>query len=164
MTQDPHCRACLRYGWTAVAAFLLLGLFLESLHLIKASFYMDLRIRQELWTLAHAHGTLLAVLNLLFALSGEHCIVSERARQLGSQAMRAGALLVPVGFFLGGIGTYEGDPSLFVVFVPIGAVLVFLATAQLAWGAWSQGKGPASQASTAGTAPKTAKRARKARR
>ncbi|NNF15620.1 MAG: hypothetical protein HKN70_02680, partial [Gammaproteobacteria bacterium] len=126
----------LRYGWTAIAVFLLLGLFLESLHLIKAPFYMEINIRRELWTLAHAHGTLLGIINIVFALCALACLPDETKRARASVTLRAGALLMPVGFLLGGVGNSEVDPSLAIVFVPIGALLVLHAVSVTAVGAW----------------------------
>ncbi len=131
---DPACQSCLRFGWTAIAAFLLLGLVLESFHLIKAPFYFDLHLRRELCTLAHAHGTLLGILNVVFALTAEHCLSSAKGRQRASLALRVGALLLPLGFLLGAIGAAEGDPSLFILSVPTGALLVLGAAAAMAWG------------------------------
>ena len=132
---DLPSRACLRYGWSAVAGFLLMGLMLESLHLFKVPFYEDVRLRRELWTLAHAHGTLLGALNVLFAATAVSCIPGEAARLRASRLLRAGGVLVPFGFLLGGIGNAEGDPSLFIGIVPVGAVLAFLGTGALALGA-----------------------------
>lgn len=133
---DPASRAALRYGWTAIAAFLLLGLLLESLHLFKAPFYVEISIRRELWTLAHAHGTLLGILNVVFALCASSCVADGGKRSRASLSLRSGALLVPVGFFLGGTGNSEVDPSLAIVLVPLGALLVLHAVAVTAVGAW----------------------------
>lgn len=126
----------LRYGWTALALFLLLGLGLEFLHLVKAPWYLDVRIRRELWVLAHAHGTLLAAINLLFALTAERCLPDARKRRLAGRMLAWGAALVPAGFFFGGIGNSESDPSLFIIATPIGALMVLHAFAVTAVGAW----------------------------
>ena len=133
VSPDP---TCLRFGWTAVAGFLLLGIVLEACHLWKAPFYVDQALRRELWTLAHAHGTLLGVLTLVFATVGARCLPAEGTRRAASLMLRAGALLVPAGFFLGGVGNAEGDPSPFILMVPLGAGLAFLAVAATALGAW----------------------------
>jgi hypothetical protein len=124
-----------------VAGFLLLGIVLESLHLLKAPFYVDARLRRELWTLAHAHGTLLGALTVLFALTGAACLPDDRARRRAGAALRAGALLVPLGFFLGGIGNAEGDPSLPIVLVPVGALGALYGAGALALGAWRNARG-----------------------
>ena len=64
-------RRHLRFGWYALLGFLILGAFLEGLHGFKAGFYLDVthETRRLMWRLAHAHGTLLALVNIAFALS-----------------------------------------------------------------------------------------------
>jgi hypothetical protein len=42
------------------------------------------------------------------------------------------AILLPAGFFLGGIVTYGGDPGFGVWLVPIGALLLFYSIARIA--------------------------------
>jgi hypothetical protein len=42
----------------------------------------------------------------------------------------AGAILMPLGFFLGGILNSEGDPSLGIALVPLGALLLVMALAR----------------------------------
>ena len=133
---DPPIRSALRFGWTALAVFLLLGLSLEFLHLIKAPWYLDLRIRRELWVLAHAHGALMGVMNLLFAATASACLPEARKRALASAMLRWGGALVPAGFFFGGIGNTESDPSLAIALTPIGALMVLHAFAVTAVGAW----------------------------
>lgn len=132
---DPHSRTSLQWGWALLALFLLGGLTLEFLHLIKAPWYFEVRIRRELWVLAHAHGALLAVLNLLFAYSATYCLPEVRKRALAGGMLRWGAVLVPAGFFLGGIGNSESDPSLFITLTPIGAVMALHAVTSMALGA-----------------------------
>jgi hypothetical protein len=41
--------------------------------------------------------------------------------------LRIGAIAMPLGFFLGGILNGEGDPSLFVALVPVGALFLVVA-------------------------------------
>lgn len=129
---DPACFACLRVGWVMIAIFLVGGLVLESLHFVKAPFYVDARLRRELWTLAHAHGTLLGVINVIFALTASRHVGDETRRARAAALLRLGAPLVPAGFFLGGIGAAEGDPSVFVALVPIGALLCAAAVGMVA--------------------------------
>ena len=133
---DPATRTALRYGWTALALFLAFGLFLEFLHLIKAPWYLDVRIRRELWVLAHAHGALLAAVSLLFASTAAHCLPDPARRGRAARMLCIGAALVPAGFFLGGIGNSESDPSLLIVATPVGALLVLHAFTVTALGAW----------------------------
>lgn len=133
---DNDIRACLRYGWTALAAFMIVGLGLESLHLVKAPLYFEVRIRRELWTLAHAHGGLLAIITIAFAHSAARLMEDSKRRHRAGLAMRVGALAVPLGFFFGGIGNAETDPSLAILLVPVGALCVLHAVVSLALAAW----------------------------
>jgi hypothetical protein len=48
-----------------------------------------------------------------------------------SLALISAAILMPVGFFLGGIVIYDGDPGLGVWLVPIGAALLFYSIARI---------------------------------
>ena len=124
-------RVCLIHGWIMVTLFLTMGLVLESFHLVKLPFYVDVHLRRELWTLAHAHGTLLGAITILFGLSVARL---ERVRGLAAagKLLRAGSVLVPLGFLLGGVGNSEGDPSLFILLVPTGGALALLGLAMLA--------------------------------
>ena len=124
------------YGWTALACFMAGGLALEFLHLIKAPWYFEVRIRRELWTLAHAHGTLLSIVCIVWAAAGAKLLATDKKRGLAAKTLCAGALLMPAGFFLGGIGNTEIDPSLMIILTPIGALLLLHATAATALGAW----------------------------
>ncbi|MFO0670591.1 MAG: hypothetical protein U0235_13330 [Polyangiaceae bacterium] len=120
-------RRHLRVGFGALALFVLLGLLLESLHAWKSPLYLDVgnETRRLVWRLAHAHGTLLAILNLVFAL-----VVDRRPEvgtPLASRGLLASLVLVPFGFFAGGIVVRGGDPGLPVVLVPLGAIALFSA-------------------------------------
>ena len=61
----------MRWGWWSLAVFLTLGLVLEALHGFKLGFYLDVhnQTRRHMWTLAHAHGTLLGLVHIAFAAS-----------------------------------------------------------------------------------------------
>ncbi len=125
-------------GWWALLGFLTLGLALETFHGFKFGFYLDPphRLRRLLWTLAHAHGTLLAVVNICFALGlTQFGRWSEQRLKLTSFFLIDALVLLPAGFFLGGIGHGEGDPSLGILLVPIGAALMLIAVALVAWSA-----------------------------
>src|SRR5437016_2177351 len=127
-----------RIGWWALLLFLSLGIALETLHGFKVGFYLDPahRLRRLLWTLAHAHGTLLALVQLAFAFSlaglGRW---TERRLRLASFLLLDGLVLLPAGFFAGGIGHSEVDPSPGVLLVPLGALALLVAVALIAWAA-----------------------------
>ena len=117
------------FGWSWLALFMLGGLLLESLHLFKSAFYFEVAIRRELWTLAHAHGALLALVNIVLGLYFTHFgLPSTRTI---ANLMIAAAIFMPFGFLLGGVGNNEVDPSLAILMTPIGAVLAILAIAIL---------------------------------
>lgn len=130
----------LRFGWWTLVVFVVLGLILEGLHGLKAGSYLGAKneTRRLMWTLAHAHGTLLGVLNVLFALSVR--LLPEwaaRERGLASASLRGATILMPAGFFLGGVRVYSGDPGLGIILVPIGALLLILAVFLVACGTGS---------------------------
>jgi hypothetical protein len=125
-------------GWWALLLFLSLGIALETLHGFKIGFYLDPshRLRRLLWTLAHAHGTLLAIIQICFALSlPQSGRWTEWKLKLTSFFLIDALVLLPVGFFLGGLGHSEGDPSLGILLVPVGAILLLIAVACIAWSA-----------------------------
>jgi hypothetical protein len=124
---DSSITKALKTGWILLAVSLPLGLTLEVLHGFKVRGYLASEVRREMWRLAHAHGTLLGLMCLAFAALAERHIADVDARRKISRDLRFGAVLMPLGFFLGGILNYEGDPSLGITLVPIGGLLVISA-------------------------------------
>jgi hypothetical protein len=127
-----------RIGWWGLLIFLSLGIALETLHGFKVGFYLDpaYRLRRLLWTLAHAHGTVLSVVHVGFAAGLVHFGTwTGRRLKLASFFLTDALVLLPLGFFLGGIGHTETDPSLGVLLVPIGALLLLAAVGMIAWSA-----------------------------
>lgn len=123
----------LRFGWWSLLIFLSLGAILETLHGFKIGWYVDVgnETRRLMFTLAHAHGTLLAVVNIAAGLTAR--IVDRfTLRPSVSFALIWAAILLPAGFFLGGIVIYDGDPGLGVWLVPIGAALLFYSIVRIA--------------------------------
>jgi hypothetical protein len=119
-------------GWCLLLLFASLGLFLEVLHGFKLGFYLDPenRLRREMWRLAHAHGTLLALIQIAFA-AGLHQFGRWTAGslKLASFFLLDAALLIPLGFFLGGLFPSESDPWMGILLVPLGALLLLIAVA-----------------------------------
>lgn len=112
----------LRIGWWALALFVVLGAGLELLHGIKAPFYLDAgqETTRLLLRLAHAHGTGLAIVNIVFGLT-----VHARPRaasRFASACLLTALVLLPVGFFAGGLGASRGDPGVGILLVPAGAL------------------------------------------
>lgn len=127
-------RRHLRFGWGVLLVFLSLGLVLEVLHGFKVASYVNPSgaTRRLMWTLAHSHGTLLGVLNLAFALTLPHLRgPGPRPVALASRLLLGATILLPGGFFLGGLGFHEGDPGLGVILVPPGALALIGAVAQV---------------------------------
>ncbi len=122
-----RARLHLTFGWCLLVLFLLLGIALEAMHALKLGWYLDLanETRRLLLRLAHAHGVLLGVVNVCFALSIPH--LGLRDGRLGawiSRCILLGSLLLPAGFLLGGVVVYGGDPNPGVILAPIGALLL----------------------------------------
>ena len=127
----PALKNTLRTGWLLLAVSLPLGVTLEALHAFKVQAYLGSEMRRELWRLAHAHGTLLGILCLVFtALAERH--VPEAIRPSVARQVTWGAVLMPLGFFAGGILNSEGDPSLGILLVPVGAALMITALVRCA--------------------------------
>jgi hypothetical protein len=123
-------RSHLRFGWWLLLFFISLGVTLEALHGFKVGWYLDVSntTRRHLWTLAHAHGTLLSMLNLVFAATLPLIPAwPTRARRLASCLLFGATVLLPVGFFLGGSFFHSGDPGLGIVLVPVGAAFLVVA-------------------------------------
>jgi hypothetical protein len=127
----------LRFGWWALLLFLSLGLVLESLHGFKIGWYLNVsnQTRRLLWTLAHAHGTLLALVNVIFAVSLPRLTGwSVSRRRLASKCLLSASVLLPAGFLLGGTTIYAGDPGLGILLVPLGALLLLVSVLLTAQG------------------------------
>jgi hypothetical protein len=130
-----YARRHLRFGWWSLLLFATIGLVLESLHGFKVGAYLDVSndTRRLMWTLAHAHGTLLAAINILFGLTLRVAMPAAVPRvRLMSAALIGAGILLPAGFFLGGVAFYGGDPGLGVLLVPIGGVLLLVAVFSIA--------------------------------
>jgi len=130
-----YARRHLRIGWWSLLVFATLGLVLESLHGFKVRAYLDVsnETRRLMWTLAHAHGTLLGVINVLFGLTLRSAPSMAEPRQVFVSKLLVGAtILLPSGFFLGGVSFYAGDPGLGILLLPIGALLLLSALFMIA--------------------------------
>ncbi|MDH5670565.1 MAG: hypothetical protein OEZ06_00340 [Myxococcales bacterium] len=131
-TAEGRVRQHLRAGWIALLIFVTLGTVLEALHAFKSAQYLGVgnEIRRLMWTLAHAHGIGLGLLHIAFAatlqLLGARVEASDRMA-MASRLLTVATVLLPGGFFIGGIVTYGGDPGVGVLLVPIGALALWLA-------------------------------------
>lgn len=122
----------LRAGFWALSAFSALGLGLEALHAFKLGFYLDAgnETRRLLWRLAHAHGTLLGLVNVCYALAAR--AFPNLADGLASRALLSALLLMPSGFFLGGVFARGGDPGASVGLAAAGGVALLFGLGKIA--------------------------------
>lgn len=127
------------YGWSALFISLTFGFALEGLLGFKTVSLLLDPIRREFWSLAHFHGALLALLNLVYVHWAEHETLNPAQRRLASRTLIIGSLLLPLGFFLGGLIHYEGDPGVGIFLVPIGAILILYTVGLQALAAWRRG-------------------------
>jgi hypothetical protein len=123
----------LRFGWWSLLVFLSLGGLLEILHGFKVGWYVDVGndMRRLMFTLAHAHGTALALVNIAAGLTARNVKGLTPPSSVSLSLIWAG-ILFPVGFFLGGVVTYGGDPGLGIWLVPIAALLLFYSVLRIA--------------------------------
>src|SRR5262249_10990572 len=122
----------LRAGWWALCGFALLGLVLETLHAFKVGFYLDVDndTRRLLWRLAHAHGTLLGLVTIAYAIAARAWPRLQDA--LAERALLSALLLMPSGFFLGGLFARGGDPGASVALAAAGGVALVFGLARIA--------------------------------
>jgi hypothetical protein len=120
-TSDRH----LRFGWWSLFGWLTLGFILETLHGFKLAWYLnvDVEMRRLMFTLAHAHGTLLALVNIAAGLT-LRAVKGFELKRGASLALLWGSVVLPAGFLLGGLVIHDGDPGLGVLLVPVGAFLL----------------------------------------
>jgi len=128
-TTPAYVRRHLAVGWWSLLLFLSLGASLEVMHGFKLGFYLSVAndTRRLMWTLAHAHGTLLSIVHIAFAATVGLGGAGDPAwRRAASKLLIAAGILLPLGFFLGGLVVWGGDPWIGVLLVPLAAVLLFL--------------------------------------
>jgi hypothetical protein len=116
----------LRFGCWALLVFLGLGFTLEAFHALGLGWNLaeEYDPRRFMWTLAHAHGTLIALIHIALGAAWSMLRPSPRL-STASLCLDASAWLLPGGFFLGGLFVYPPDPGPGIVLVPIGGLLLF---------------------------------------
>ncbi len=144
-----------RFGWWSLLCWLSLGMLLEAMHGFKVGWYLDVihDARHLQLTLAHSHGTLLALVNLAFvATAGPD---TGRLGRAGA-CLRWAGLLMPLGFLFGGVFAMGSDPFFAIVLVPIGGLLLFtgvLLTVRSLGAATAPGSGSDANPTSPSTAP-----------
>ena len=131
----PEERRHFRLGWWSLLVFVCLGIVLEGMLAFKAPWYVnvgDNETHRLMLRLGPAHGTLLSVLNIVFAGSLARLSLPARARALPSRCRAAATLRGPGGFILGGLVTHGPEPGLGIVLLPVGAILLLFGIFQVA--------------------------------
>jgi peptidoglycan/LPS O-acetylase OafA/YrhL len=123
LAPETHLRASL----VLVAVFLATGLWLEAMYGLRAEGWIDDSLRREFLRLGHAHGGLLGLLNLALAWSLERLGTPLGWANKIRLAALLGALLVGLGFILGGLLHGPTDPGPPILAVPAGAMLLLCA-------------------------------------
>ena len=113
-------------GWWMLLVFVVMGLALEAFHGLKLGFYVDLgnATRRLVWTLAHAHGVLLGLVNIAFAVTLDTRGMRPETARIASASLLGASVLLPGGFLLGGLVVYGGDPGVGILLTPVGAALL----------------------------------------
>lgn len=132
MTPPERSPLNLRAGLWALCVFTGLGLLLETAHGFKLGLYLDVQhdTRRLLWRLAHAHGALLGVLNVGYALVAR--VFPGLVDLQAERALLSALVLMPSGFLLGGGFARGGDPGLGVTLAAAGGVALFYGLLRLA--------------------------------
>ncbi len=132
--QGELCFAHVRFGWLCLAIFLTLGIALEALHGFKSQWYLNVanETRRLMLTLGHAHGTLLALVNLGLAAT-LHCgfLPADAGLKLSGRLLMIATVMMPAGFILGGIQIFGGDPGPGIILVPVAAVFLLTAVIRI---------------------------------
>lgn len=126
-----------RFGWTSLALWAALGFALEAAHGFKVDAYLGDELARMLLRLGHAHGVGLSLVVLVYGVSGVP-VLSLRSGQalLAGKLLRVASVLVPAGFALSAFGHPEGDPSVAIFAVPLGALALLAALTIIAHAAW----------------------------
>ena len=132
MSEPASTPLNLRAGFWALLAFATLGLSLEVFHGFKLGFYLDVtnETRRLLLRLAHAHGALLGLLNIGYALAAH--AFPRLVDRLAERALLTALLLMPAGFLLGGVFARDGDPGASVALAAAGGVALLVGLARIA--------------------------------
>jgi len=96
------------------------GIVLEGLNGYKVAPYLEDGLRHQMWTLAHAHGTLLSLVCIVLAWAGPLASLPVERARWTDRLFAGGAVLIPSGFLLGGAWHSEADPGIGVLLVLVG--------------------------------------------
>jgi hypothetical protein len=130
VNEEKIAQTLSRQGWIGLAFWMSFGLLLEGLIGFRSPAYLADPVRRELFRLAHTHGTVLSILLLIAFVFLEMRSIDPPAAGLWS--LRIGAILMPVGFLLGGVWHYESDPGIFIFLAPLGGLAIIFGVISIA--------------------------------
>lgn len=117
----------LRWSLALLALFLASGLWLEAMIGLRMTGWADVPLRREFLRLGHAHGGLLALINVALAWALARLETPEAWATRIRLAAWLGAVLVGVGFIAGGLLHGPTDPGPPILVVPAGALMLLAA-------------------------------------
>lgn len=126
-------RRHLRFGCYGLLVFLALGFLLEFFHAFGFGWYLseETEPRRFMWTLAHAHGTLVALIHIALGAAWPLLRPSKHLAT-ASRCLNAAMWALPGGFFLAGLFISSPDPGLGIALVPVGGMLLIAGVALVA--------------------------------
>jgi hypothetical protein len=130
MNSNSQTRALLRQGWISLAIWIAFGILVEGLIGYRIPALLDDLIRREMFRLAHAHGTLLSIVLIVAAICVRLDLI--QVGRFAALGLRMAAVVLPVGFFLGGVWHFRDDPGVGIFLVPIGALALLTAAVSIA--------------------------------
>jgi hypothetical protein len=116
----------IRQAWIFLALWIAFGILLEGLNAFRSPAYMDAQVRRDMFRLAHSHGTLMNLVLLAAALCARLDLIT--LGRWAAAGLRLSVLLLPFGFFFGGVWPFEEEPGPAILLVPVGAVLLLAAS------------------------------------
>jgi hypothetical protein len=126
-----------RFGWTSLLAWAVLGSALEAAHGFKVDAYLGDELARMLLRLGHAHGVGLSIVVLVYGVSGVPALALRAGQPpLAGKLLRIAAVLMPAGFALSAFGHPEGDPSVAIFAVPLGAIALLAGLTIVARASW----------------------------
>jgi hypothetical protein len=123
----------IRQGWISLALWIAFGILIEGLIGFRTPALLDDPVRRDMFRLAHAHGTLLNLVLIAAAICDRLELV--RVGRVTSFGLRLSAVLLPLGFLLGGLWHFKDDPGIGILLVPVGALLLLVTALYLAFSA-----------------------------
>lgn len=112
----------IRQAWISLALWIAFGILLEGFRAFRSPAVLDDAVRQDMFRLAHSHGTLLNLVLLAAAICSRLEMI--RLGPMASLGLRSSVILLPLGFLLGGSWHFKDEPGLGILLVPIGAVIL----------------------------------------